>query len=137
MYKIKIQNKEKENEVIELESKDTEKESVVFKIDTIEKDVYDRSSNIINVVTINGIIEESNKGETKKLLEWSLEKEKAGIYRDIVIENFINKELVREYHLNNVFCVDYTETFTGDKAFFELVISQKKSSLNEIKFYDE
>ena len=137
MYKIKIKNKEKENEVIELESKDTEKESVVFKIDTIEKDVYDRSSNIINVVTINGIIEESNKGETKKLLEWSLEKEKAGIYRDIVIENFINKELVREYHLNNVFCVDYTETFTGDEASFELVISQKKSSLNEIKFYDE
>lgn len=137
MYKIKITNKENENEIIELVSKDTKEESVTFKIDTIEQDVYDRSSNIVNIVTIKGIIEESNKGETKKLLEWSLEKSKASIYRKVVIENYINQELVREYHLNNAFCVDYTETFKGDNGEYELILSQRKSSLEEIKFYDK
>lgn len=137
MYKITITNKENENEIIELVSKDTKEESVTFKIDTIEQDVYDRSSNIVNVVTIKGIIEESNKGETKKLLEWSLEKSKASIYRKVVIENYINQELVREYHLSNAFCVDYTEKFEGDTGEYELILSQRKSSLEEIKFYDK
>lgn len=109
---------------------------VTFKIDTIEEDVKDRSENVINKVVITGDIKSESKDQTRMLALWSLDKKREKVYREMVITLRPGGETLRTYHMNKVFCIDYTEEFDSHNKkgnIFTLVAAQRKDNLDGIK----
>lgn len=109
---------------------------VTFKIDTIEEDVKDRSENVVNKVVITGDIKTESKDQTRMLALWSLDKKREKVYREMAITLRLGGETLRTYHMNKVFCIDYTEEFKskdGNSNIFTLVVAQRKDNLDGIK----
>ena len=109
--------------------------SVEFFVDTIDENVKDRSENVLTKVTVKGTISEEVKSATKDLLLWSLAKKKEDVYRSVEITIRINEtSRVRKYKMDNVFCLDYKETFFngGENSEYELKFSQRKDDIEGI-----
>lgn len=110
--------------------------SVEFLIDTVEENVKDRSENVINKVTIKGNITPESSAETRKVLLWSMDKQRDLVYRKATISLKTGGMLLREYEMDMVFCIDYIETFKNDgECTYTLIIGQRKDNLSGIKAY--
>lgn len=107
-------------------------EGVNFKINTVEENVNDRSSNVINQIVVNGSIVLENTARCKKLIEWSCSNDRSSVYRTVNITIKITNETVRKYEIENVFCEDYTEDFRDNVGTFELKMAQRKGCLDSI-----
>lgn len=128
---------------ISIISKDNENTitNVIFKINTVDENVNDRSSNIINQIEIHGTFEKDDQRTNEKcaeILKWSISNKKDSVYRNIQIIIKSQQDIIREYNIENVFCEDYTEDFSSAKqGTFTLKMAQKKGYLDTIKAFSD
>ena len=112
-------------------------ENVMFKIDTVDENVKDRSENVVNLVVIKGFITLETKDMTKKLLLWSLGRKSSEVYRNVeIVIRITGDKLIRKYTMDKVFCIDYTEKFCAtdsNQSEYELKIAQRKDNFDGIK----
>ena len=119
-----------------------EKESIVDVkyISETPDDSNARATDLGVILEIKGKILAATNGEaaddTRKLAQWSLiPAESSDAYRHATLEVISAGQMVRKIDMNNVFVVDYIETF-GDQAgtgTFTLKIKQKKDDYDDQK----
>lgn len=103
--------------------------SVEFLSTRESQDIDGPSGKTVKIIKITGKIENDTKDATCKLLNWSFKTtEKESIMTlKITIDNGEDAN-VREYTLNNMYCLSYKEDFanlqSGDVK-FELIMRQK------------
>lgn len=117
---------------------------VEFVVDTVQTKVKDRKNDIVNEITIRGLITPATTAEVKKLAEWSLSNDYKQQYRKVDIAYAANSsnKMVREFKLTKAFCVDYKEIYPSEisqrdsssarEPYFEILLSQKADSLEDI-----
>ena len=112
---------------------DSEAESKVFEsldilIDTVDENVNDRSTNVLNRVTLKVKIDETTSEQCKLLMEWALMSKNEDVHRvvQIDIEN-TRGETVRSFRLEEMFVEDYAERYGKEDGgdYFELKLIQK------------
>lgn len=118
-----------------------EKESIldVKYISETPDDSNARATDLGVILELKGKILAATNGEaadnTRKLAQWSLiPAESSDAYRHATLEVISAGQMVRKIDMNNVFVVDYIETF-GDQAgtgTFTLKIKQKKEKVKEV-----
>ncbi len=113
---------------------------VLFENDTENNFSADRSGNIVNRITIEGVVTEETKDATRDVFLWSLDNVKEKIYRTVAITIKQDESTtLREFVLDNAFILDYRETADAknDTLTYELVISQRQLNISNIKIYTE
>lgn len=129
-FEVKISMLEDENEIVL-----SYVETIEFVNDTVDDYAKDRTGNVVNKVIISGEIKQENKEVTKKLIDWSLANNKNEVYRKVEIVAKHTEEIIREYILDYAFVMDYSESFNGQSATYNLLISQRQANLSGIKAY--
>lgn len=111
-----------------------------FKIFQNDKSANDRSDQLFNTLTVQGILTDKSQNETKEILEWSKKTDKANVYKTVSIKVYNQKELLRDYYLKDMFCTGYQEVFnelddqvdSDSIGMFVLEMKQRKGSINTI-----
>lgn len=110
-------------------------DSVHFKMNTLNDDTLNRSSAVRCEMLIKGKINIANRKETLKLAKWAMTRSGENkLYREVKVEVFTDsgrEQLLREYKVDQMFCIDYDEEFkdntenkeTGE---FTLYIAQRE-----------
>ena len=143
-YDVKIESAEGEilfNEELKEDGEAINK--VTFKMNTIDDNTLNRSSAVRCELVIEGVINIKTKEETMKLTKWSM----AGsgdslLYRKVTVTVYTDnnrEEVLRQYTVDKMFCIDYDEIF-GEKETqneagrFILHIAQREGSHNKDVF---
>jgi len=111
-----------------------------FKIFQNDKSANDRSDQLFNTLTIQGILTDKSQNETREILEWSKKTDKTNVYKTVSIKVYNQKELLRDYYLKDMFCTSYQEIFNEMEdqinndsiGMFILEMKQRKGSINTI-----
>ncbi len=130
-------------EVEEIKLVNKEIDSVEVKLDSEKDHAFDRANDMVGQIRIKGSILPEGKTKTKNLFKWTLDTEKAKVYRTVTVQIKEDEyNLLREYKFDNAFVVDYTEEFgtggkeTRDNGKYEILISQRQVNLDQIQIYD-
>lgn len=119
-YDVKIESTTEDEIVF---NADTAKEGeaikkVIFKMNTLEDAVLNRSSAVRCELMIEGLINKLTKEMTMKLAKWSMTGSgESLLYRKVTVIVYTDndrEEVLRQYTIDKMFCVDYDEIF-GDK----------------------
>lgn len=131
--------KSADEEIVFSEDKDHEGSAiskVTFKMNTLDDDTLNRDSAVRCELFIEGVINKNTREETMKLTKWSM----AGsgeslIYRKVTVTVYTDggrEEMLRQYTVDKMFCVDYDEEFFEDgnkeAGKFILHIAQREGS---------
>ena len=108
---------------------DPQEDAKVFKslqlmVDTVDDNPNDRSSDVLNRVTLKMLIDEHTNEQCKELMAWSLMTRGEAVHRTVTIHVEDNSSVIRSYRLEEMFVEDYVESF-GDEAEFTLKLIQK------------
>ncbi len=126
---------------IKLESKE-EHINVEFKTNTLNNDDLERASYRVEF-KISGDITDENFEQLYKLAKWSYQAE--DIYKDLEIKiwNKRNGTFLRKYTFDQMWCVDYSETFdeakgSAQNGAFELYIVQSpRGKVKNVDIYED
>lgn len=110
-----------------------------YKLNTIDDTALSRSNEARAEIKVSGIISEFNAKETCKLASWAKETNSDLIYRKVKLVTYANTDanakMLRSYEIEQMFVLDYTETFSdsskndeGSSGQFELYVVQKKGN---------
>lgn len=122
-----------------------------YKSNTLNDDSIARSNDVRAEIKIIGRITAENKDTTCELANWSKEKDSSLIYRKVKLTTYpspSNPTLLRNYELENMFVLDYTESFDmptenmpenvksnisseNDNGLFELYLVQKNGAYSQ------
>ena len=112
--------------------------------DTIENEVMSKSDGMIAKITLTGDIKEveSGKGNNIKqligLFDWAKSNESDEIYSKVEVELWSNSARLRCYVFEEMFVVDYNETYSKDKnrSEFVLKLNQLENCLDKINTFE-
>lgn len=105
-------------------NKDTDNEGaaiskVFFKMNTLNDDTLNRDSSARCELIIEGEINKYTKEETMKLTKWAMTGSgESLLYRKVTVVIYTDnnrEEVLREYKLDKMFCIDYDENFGEEK----------------------
>ncbi len=118
-----------------------------YKSNTLNDDSIARSNDVRAEIKIIGRITEGNKDTTCELAKWSIETDSSLIYRKVILTIYPSTDnpiLLRNYELENMFVLDYTESFDmptenfskqinseNDDGLFELYLVQKNGAYSQ------
>lgn len=136
-----------------LSSKDNEYDgkpdiiSVSYKSNTLNDDAKARANDIRAEIVVIGRITDGNKKKTCDVANWAKEKDSSLIYRKVKLVTYpttSDPKVLRSYEIENMFVLDYTESFDrptesfngeidkeNDNGLFELYIVQKDGNYNQ------
>lgn len=112
--------------------------------DTIENEVMSKSDGMIAKITLTGDIKEVEPGKGNNikqligLFNWAKSNESDEIYRKVEVELWSNKTRLRCYVFEEMFVVDYNETYSKDKnkSEFVLKLNQLENCLDKINTFE-
>ena len=116
-YYIKITSET--GKIIEIDGRDKEKiqdalESLEIFIDTVDENVNNRASNIINRINIKLKLNEATNSICKDFMDWALESSGEDVYRLVHIDVYDTlPQVIRSFDIQKVFVEDYKESFIG------------------------
>lgn len=116
-YDVKIEGTEEINFNKETDTEGASISKVVYKMNTLNDDSLNRDSAVRCELIIEGTITQSNKDETLKLTKWSMIGSGDGIYRKVTMIVYTDEsrnEVLRQYTVDKMFCIDYDEVFSDD-----------------------
>lgn len=125
------------DKVIEVEATRLE-----YKFDDLSDSGFDKTNKYLIKVMFEGDIKETNKDETLKFLEWSLDTN-TNVYRNVeIIVKGTGSESRRIYKLEGAYIADYIEKFgenDNDKGTYIVNLIQRKENTDKdkVKFYAE
>lgn len=109
----------------------------IYKSNSLNNDIREKNVSARNEFTFKGDITDNNYVMLKKIAEWAIST--SNVYRDIeiiVIDDANNAKVeLRHFNFDEVFCIDYSETYGGTSGSengdtsprtFELSMAQKK-----------
>lgn len=115
--------------------------SVTFKMNTLDDSTRNHSDSVRAEIVIKGNINEDNRDNTLKLLQWAIDSDLNTMYRDVDITVYEDTKqtgkVLRCYQVKNMFVIDYQENKSQQKAAnyeFELFIAQKENC-SDIKVF--
>ena len=88
-------------------------------IDTVDENVNNRTSNVLNRVILSGLITEDTREVCKNLMDWALSSSGEDVYRLVHIDIYGTNEVLRSFDLQKMFVEDYYENYdkgTGTDA---------------------
>lgn len=143
-YDVKIESTE--GEIVFNKDTDVEGASinkVLFKMNTLNDDTLNRDSAVRCELIIEGQINKNTKEETMKLAKWSMTGSGDSLlYRKVTVVVYTDdgrEEVLRQYTVDKMFCIDYDEIF-GEKdaqnetGKFVLHIAQREGTHNKDVF---
>lgn len=145
-YKISITNSEGAIEFSTAgEDNAVSIKSVEFRMNTLNDDTRNRADTVRAEFEIKGKIDNNNRDNTLKLLNWSIDKNQKTLYRDVevIVYNSENcsGDVLRRYDISNMFVIDYEEFCVNEENSqnketldFRLFIAQKDGD-KTIKVY--
>ena len=108
---------------------------VTFKMNTLNDDTLNRDSAVRCELEIEGLITKQNKEETMKLAKWSMLNSGDALYRKVTVTVYTDggrEEVLREYTVEKMFCIDYDEQFSdgvqNEAGKFTLHIAQREGN---------
>lgn len=120
VYDVKIESTD--NEIVFNEGTDKEGSAiskVTFKMNTLNDNTLNRDSGVRCELIIEGVINKTTKEETMKLTKWSMTSSGENLlYRKVTVIVYTDEgreEVLRQYTVDKMFCIDYDELFYGDK----------------------
>lgn len=105
-------------------NKDTDVEGssiskVIFKMNTLNDETLNRDSAVRCELFIEGAINKTTKEETMKLTKWSMTGSGENLlYRKVTVVVYTDdsrEEVLRQYTVDKMFCIDYDELFFSEK----------------------
>lgn len=98
-------------------------------IDTVDENVNSRNSNVLNRVSLSGMINSGTKAACKSIMDWALVSSGDDVNRLVQIDIYDNNSIVRSFNLENMFVEDYSEDYEKgngkDIGIFELKLIQE------------
>ena len=82
---------------------------VDIKIYQHDKSANDRSDQLFADLTIQGVLDNRSKEQTKAMFDWSLKTDDDSVYKNVQIRVFDRKKVIRDYTLEDMFCASYRE----------------------------
>ena len=80
-------------------------------IDTVDENVNNRTSNVLNRVILRVSINSDTKETCKDLMDWALASSGEDVYRLVHIDIYDNINVVRSFDLQKMFVEDYYEEY--------------------------
>ena len=114
-----------------------------YKSNTLNDDTLSRSNDVRAEIKIYGVITNENKDITCSVASWAKETDTELIYRKVKLVAYSstdpNAKLLRSYEIENMFVLDYEETFKddpnnggdGSSGVFVLYVVQKKGNFTQ------
>lgn len=132
-YYIKITSETgKEIEIDARNNTDIQKflKSVVICVDTVDDNVSNRASNVLNRVNVTLDIDSTTKAICKDLMDWALASSGEDVYRLVHIDVYDDKEqVIRSFDIQKMFVEDYQEAFiNGQNCVAELKLIQQANN---------
>lgn len=133
-YELSIEDNSEKTIEISVDGIITNVKVVLFQNDDNSKN----SSGRMNAdVSISGIINDESLNQTKEILNWSKTTVAEQTYKSInirVYKDKHNKELIRDFYFQEMYCFSYEEHFKGgdDGSTFCLNLKQKNGKLDTI-----
>ena len=95
-------------------------DNVIRKVDFLisqeNLETNDKSDSLFNTLVVEGEIKDSTQQKTKELLDWSMKTGKADVYKTVKLIVKKDEDVLRDYRLENMYCVSYQEFFHGDDS---------------------
>jgi len=116
-YYIKITSETgKEIEIDGRDGADIQKflKSVVVCVDTVDDNVSNRGSNVLNRVNIKLDIDSKTNTICKDLMDWALASSGEDVYRLVHIDVYDTTQVIRSFDIQKMFVEDYEEAFVGE-----------------------
>lgn len=119
-YDVKIESTDNEI-VFNEETKKEEVEAiskVTFKMNTLNDNTLNRDSGVRCELIIEGVINKDTKEETMKLTKWSMTSSGENLlYRKVTVIVYTDdsrEEVLRQYTIDKMFCINYYELFDNE-----------------------
>lgn len=135
-YKLTIDNGGKPIEISTAERDGSDITRVIFKMNTLNDNVLVHADNIRPELRIFGNITKNNRKNILELAKWATDFDQKTLFRQVTLDVYDSDnctgERLRHYEFNNMFVIDYTESFgetkDGDPNIgqYELFIAQKE-----------
>jgi hypothetical protein len=143
-YDVKIEGTEQINFNKDTDNEGASISKVIFKMNTLNDDSLNRDSAVRCELIVEGKITQDNKNETLKLTKWSMIGSGEGIYRKVTVIVYTDdsrNEVLRQYTVDKMFCIDYDESFSedvkqGEAGRFILHIAQREGNHSKDVFAD-
>ena len=135
--------------ITKIEAKNPQMITMVdIKVYQHDRSANDRSDQLFADLTVQGVLDNRSKAQTKALFDWSLKTDDDSVYKNVQIRVIDNKKVIRDYTLEDMFCASYQETFdtfvpqTHDPSptaikrsvgSFVLEMKQRRGSIETIK----
>ncbi|EXM40274.1 hypothetical protein RASY3_09245 [Ruminococcus albus SY3] len=117
-YYIKITSETgKEIEIDGRDGSDIQKflKSVCVCVDTVDDNVSNRASNVLNRVNVKLDIDSKTNSICKDLMDWALASSGEDVYRLVHIDVYDDKQVIRSFDIQKMFVEDYEEDFNGER----------------------
>lgn len=102
---------------------------VSVKIDTVEENVQNKASNVLNKVELELDINENTNQICKDFMDWSLSDSGDDIYRTVHIDIYNTSKVIRSFDLEEMFVEDCFEEYekkdNKDNGLFTLKLIQQ------------
>lgn len=117
--------------------------NVVFKMNTLKSDTLNRDDSVRCELILEGNINKETKAETLKLAKWAMTKSgESVLYRKVTVIVYTDgerAEVLRQYIVDKMFCIDYDEIFeksAGNKeeGSFVLRLAQREGNHSKDAF---
>lgn len=147
-FDLKIESADEEI-VFDKDTANAESEAitdVTFKMNTLNDSTLNRANAVRCELIIKGTINKGTKEETMKLTKWSMATNgENSLYRKVTVTVYTDggrEEVLRQYTVDKMFCIDYDEIFGGNKddgtgsetGTFTLYIAQREGSYSKDVF---
>lgn len=116
-YYIKITSETgKEIEIDGRANSDIQKylKAVSICVDTVDDNVSNRASNVLNRVIVKLDIDSTTNAICKDLMDWALASSGEDVYRLVHIDVYDDKQVIRSFDIQKMFVEDYEEAFVGE-----------------------
>lgn len=96
-----------------------------IKVDAEVQDANSRSSKIVNSVVFKINVDKTTHTQCKDLMDWALTSKGPEVYRTVQIDVYDDQQLLRSFHLNEMFLDDYEEDYGENEGTFTVKLLQK------------
>lgn len=104
-----------------------------IKVDAEVLEANSRSSKIVNSVIFTIAMRESTHTQFKELMDWALASKGADVYRTVHIDVYDSLNLLRSFHLKEMFLDDYNEDYIENVGTLTVKLLQKPGYASEFK----
>ncbi len=103
--------------------------SISVCVDTVDDNVSNRASNVLNRVNVKLDIHSETTAICKDLMDWALASSGEEVYRLVHIDVYDEKQVIRSFDIQKMFVEDYTEDYVGkEKNIAELKLIQQANN---------